>query len=585
MLSRGPGTATKTQLPRSIPTIDYSPPSGFEKYSSNQEAKTKVSQVFSPSNLAGKQLWYITAPASVPISAVKEVSLQNVQVGKPALSLNGREYGFVQGHADEKGCTKIMVPDGNSTGYHLGKIRLKSVTRPKADILTGRRAIDQTLHLQQIIQLPKLAQHASALDSGSQISDKATIPAKKPVRQQPEGLKMRFRPLGFGNGRTGNIGSGPSSSESTSSTDSDPEEPASVPPPAFRRPVGLDQSHRDAPNPSAGAKKTDPKHSLHDSDRSSETSDEDMGDAQVKAEEHKALQSSPRRSLKRKLSDVRAENSSTSPLKHPKTSSNILKTSKIPHSPAGLKELPSTEANSSRKLKNTSSELSPTLGSSVKTRPVHPPRASDVNITSSTALNPPNKTTPILPPSRPHFPSSSPLKGYQGANGEIGTTRSGKNGRSKVVPEESMVQSQALHNQASEPALREKGQKREKQRRRKEAKLLSQGEQEASGTNTAGEAPVQVSKSFSLSENITRSPTTIKPPPKSGLSKSSAEEKRLNTTPETKNGISSSKKNKSHTAKSAAPKDNGMATILPRGASSILPSPRKESVILPPKLK
>jgi hypothetical protein len=135
MLSRESGTTTKTQLPRSIPTIDYSPPAGFEKHSSNQEGKTKVSQVFSSSNLAGKQLWYITAPASVPISSVKEVSLQNVQLGKPALSLNGREYGFVQGHADEKGCAKIMVPDGNSPGYHIGKIHLKNMTGQKTDSL------------------------------------------------------------------------------------------------------------------------------------------------------------------------------------------------------------------------------------------------------------------------------------------------------------------------------------------------------------------------------------------------------------------------------------------------------------------
>jgi hypothetical protein len=35
----------------------------------------------------------------------------------------------------------------------------------------------------------------------------ATVPAKKPIRQQPGGLKMRFLPIGFGDGETGNLGS------------------------------------------------------------------------------------------------------------------------------------------------------------------------------------------------------------------------------------------------------------------------------------------------------------------------------------------------------------------------------------------
>jgi hypothetical protein len=36
-------------------------------------------------------------------------------------------------------------------------------------------------------------------------SSMATVPAEKPVRHQPEGLKMRFRPIGFGSGDTGSM--------------------------------------------------------------------------------------------------------------------------------------------------------------------------------------------------------------------------------------------------------------------------------------------------------------------------------------------------------------------------------------------
>jgi hypothetical protein len=37
-------------------------------------------------------------------------------------------------------------------------------------------------------------------------SSKGTIPAKKPVRKQPKGLRMRFLPIGFGEGDAGELG-------------------------------------------------------------------------------------------------------------------------------------------------------------------------------------------------------------------------------------------------------------------------------------------------------------------------------------------------------------------------------------------
>jgi len=81
------------------------------------------------------------------------------------------------------------------------------------------------LHLQRVIDLSGVS-----ADPNSS-SARATVPAKKPVRQQPEGLKMRFLPIGFGSGKAGRIGSGTSSdSSSTESTsdkemDDDPAEP------------------------------------------------------------------------------------------------------------------------------------------------------------------------------------------------------------------------------------------------------------------------------------------------------------------------------------------------------------------------
>lgn len=56
--------------------------------------------------------------------------------------------------------------------------------------------VARTLHLQHLVQLPELMQGATA-----------TVPvARKPVRKQPGGLRMRFRPIGFGEGEAGVIG-------------------------------------------------------------------------------------------------------------------------------------------------------------------------------------------------------------------------------------------------------------------------------------------------------------------------------------------------------------------------------------------
>lgn len=64
------------------------------------------------------------------------------------------------------------------------------------------KSIDEVFHLQQVAQDPTTVNPA-----------KATIPARKPVRQQPRGLKMRFHPIGFGATEPGTIGSSSSDEE------------------------------------------------------------------------------------------------------------------------------------------------------------------------------------------------------------------------------------------------------------------------------------------------------------------------------------------------------------------------------------
>jgi hypothetical protein len=103
------------------PIVAYKPPVGFEKIGANPESRNAVAQFFSAASVKGKQLWYITAPAAVPISVIKEVSLEKVQRGAPAITHNGVEYGFVADQVDETGQTRVMVPESNGKGYRLGE--------------------------------------------------------------------------------------------------------------------------------------------------------------------------------------------------------------------------------------------------------------------------------------------------------------------------------------------------------------------------------------------------------------------------------------------------------------------------------
>ena len=114
-------TSSKSTKP-SVVTIQkpspYNQPAGFEK--EKVDATPKFSQTFKKSSLEGKEVWYFTAPASLPISSIEQVSLRDSRSSKAIVTHNGNEYEFIQDSADDKTYTKIMVPHG-SDGYRIGE--------------------------------------------------------------------------------------------------------------------------------------------------------------------------------------------------------------------------------------------------------------------------------------------------------------------------------------------------------------------------------------------------------------------------------------------------------------------------------
>ena len=100
----------------------YKAPVGFEKVS--VDGTPKAGHIFKRSKLQGKQIWYFTAPASLPISSIGHMSLKDAIDSKPIVNHEDMEYGFVRDSAEDRTYTKIMVPNGSDDGYRMGKFSL-----------------------------------------------------------------------------------------------------------------------------------------------------------------------------------------------------------------------------------------------------------------------------------------------------------------------------------------------------------------------------------------------------------------------------------------------------------------------------
>ncbi len=183
----GSSDETSLQSPRkespvqkSVPqqsTPTYEPPVGFKSSSISLHPASKLSEILAPSNLQGKQIWHITVPESVPISLVKEVSTQEIGNGASILEYHGAKYGLVPESEVEQASRRALFLPSNQTNEYQ----------------SSKTAIIKTLHLQQIVSLPS---HAVNPAIHPNRSPSASEPCRKTPRQQPEGLRMRYRPFG-----------------------------------------------------------------------------------------------------------------------------------------------------------------------------------------------------------------------------------------------------------------------------------------------------------------------------------------------------------------------------------------------------
>ena len=168
-----PGADTATSQPN---LLDPIPPTLLPPGFKSATISRSSTSLFEPASLNDRQVWHITAPASVPITSITSVALDSFNKGEPTLTHDNTAYGFVAQPLDQ--CrSSLLVPgaENEGDGYRVFS-----------------RQFDLTLQLQQLVKLPSLTAVPGA--------NSKPISKEKPVRPQPEGLRMRFTPLGLKDG-------------------------------------------------------------------------------------------------------------------------------------------------------------------------------------------------------------------------------------------------------------------------------------------------------------------------------------------------------------------------------------------------
>jgi hypothetical protein len=154
--------------------LTYKAPNGFSRASFGQ-LNPSIKTMFSPSNLKGKKMWHITAPSSLPINQIKELGAVEISQGSSVITYENIDYGFEEELPDSTTPVTLLIPTEKSDKYQLV---------PKK--------VGKILHLRQVVKLPEL---------GNYHDDEARRPntitgSHKAKLQQPQGLRMRYRPLG-----------------------------------------------------------------------------------------------------------------------------------------------------------------------------------------------------------------------------------------------------------------------------------------------------------------------------------------------------------------------------------------------------
>ena len=169
----GEGSAMQKPVTSTQEQIIYEPPPGFEPATIVVHPSSQVMNIFSPANLEGKEIWHIAAPSSVPISTIRELSQEKILSRSSILSYEGSNYGLMPDPSTKEAFLLPSAKDNEYKSHNASTI--------------------QSFHLQQIVSLPH---HVISPTKSTNQSVPIPQAHKRPPREQPKGLKMRYHPFG-----------------------------------------------------------------------------------------------------------------------------------------------------------------------------------------------------------------------------------------------------------------------------------------------------------------------------------------------------------------------------------------------------
>lgn len=176
-----------------IPPKQFLPPTGF----TSLDAEYLGAQgALSVSALEGKQIWHITAPSSLSLSSLTEISLDALRSKQPLFNRDGIEYMANEQLDSNMDAPSILLAKEN--GYQLLE-----------------QGIERSLHLQQQISLPNLSIRQADQNAGSSAAAQVAAFQTSRPKPQPKGLRMRYNPPGSGAGKPRILGSDSETDENT----------------------------------------------------------------------------------------------------------------------------------------------------------------------------------------------------------------------------------------------------------------------------------------------------------------------------------------------------------------------------------
>lgn len=180
----GPESLTESRKktkPNSVSKIRIAPtpfkaPQGYEPFAlSASDYASQSTSLFE--NLSGKQIWHISAPASLSLQSITELDIQAALQGRCILSKTGTDYNM---HPTPSQHEIILLPAGQDSTYEQTEV-----------------AITRSFDLREMSTMPLAKARDNEQGSTASIVFTATREGSQgQPRKQPEGLRQRYVPFG-----------------------------------------------------------------------------------------------------------------------------------------------------------------------------------------------------------------------------------------------------------------------------------------------------------------------------------------------------------------------------------------------------